>query len=316
MSGEGNGPAGSLQKEAEEVRLRIERLTAESDATPSSAAAAPSSSAATTSSTTARDAEGPDQIRDLIARFFHLLETGTVRAAERVDGGWAPVRWVKEGILLAFRTGRTAPVEDETFPFFDRDTLPLRSIPGVQENIRVVPGGSAVRAGAYLGPNVVIMPPAYVNTGAWVGAGAMVDSHALVGSCAQVGDRVHLSAGAQLGGVLEPVGLRPVVVEEDAMIGGNAGVFEGIRIGRRAVVGSGVQLTASTPLVDLVRETVHRSRPGEPLSVPEGAVVVPGSRPAAGDFARDQGVHLYAPVIVKYRDEGTDAATALEDSLR
>lgn len=288
-----NQPEPPSAEEVAEVRQRIEEL----------AGADPS--------------QAPDEVRQVVPRFFRLLEGGTVRAAEPTgDGGWTPVRWVKEGILLAFRAGRTVRVDDDTFQYFDRDTLPLREIPGVEENIRVVPGGSSVRAGAYLGANVVVMPPAYINTGAWVGPGAMVDSHALVGSCAQVGPRVHLSAGAQLGGVLEPVGLRPVVVEEDAMIGGNAGIFEGIRVGRRAVVAPGVQLTASTPLVDLVKETVHRSRPGEPLSVPEGAVVIPGSRPADGAFARERGVHLYAPVVVKYRDEGTDAATALEDSLR
>lgn len=263
----------------------------------------------------------PAEARKLAARLLLALERGDVRSAEPDgDGGWRAVPWVKHGILLAFRHGKTAPFsgagDDGPFRYFDRDTLPLRATRGVEEQVRIVPGGTAVRAGAYLGPGVVIMPPAYVNVGAWVGEGAMIDSHALVGSCAQIGARVHLSAGAQIGGVLEPVGLRPVIVEDDAMIGGNAGVFEGILVGRRAVLAPGVQLTSATPLFDLVHETVYHSREGEPLSVPPGAVVVPGTRPASGDFARAKGVQLYAPVIVKYRDEKTDAATALEEVLR
>jgi 2,3,4,5-tetrahydropyridine-2-carboxylate N-succinyltransferase len=202
------------------------------------------------------------------------------------------------------------------FRWFDRDTLPLRPTDGVGRNVRIVPGGSSVRDGAYLAADVVIMPPAYINIGAYVDAGAMVDSHALVGSCAQVGRRVHLSAGAQLGGVLEPVGLRPVIVEDDVLVGANAGVLEGTLVGRRAVLAPGVQLTRSTTVYDLVRERTYRAGPDEPLTIPEGAVVVPGSRPAAGPFAAELGVQLYCPVIVKYRDESTDAAAALESALR
>lgn len=270
----------------------------------------------------------PGEARAAAASLLSALEQGRVRAAERDgDGRWQAVPWVKEGILLAFRFGQTAPFPFDgpegaqgspasPFRFFDRDTLPLRDTAGVAEGIRIVPGGTSVRAGAFLSPGVVIMPPAYVNVGAWVGEDAMIDSHALVGSCAQIGARVHLSAGAQIGGVLEPVGLRPVIVEDDAMIGGNAGIFEGILVRRRAVVAPGVQLTAATPLFDLVRGVIYRSRPGEPLVVPEGAVVVPGARPAAGAFALEHGLHLYAPVIVKYRDDRTDAATALEEVLR
>lgn len=259
--------------------------------------------------------------RAVVRQLLAALERGDVRAAERREDGWHPVEWVKKGILLAFRVGETAPfppdgTADGGFRYFDRDTLPLRRTDGVAERVRIVPGGSSVRAGAYLGPNVVIMPPAYVNVGAWVGEGTMVDSHALVGSCAQIGARVHLSAGAQIGGVLEPVGMRPVVVEDEAMLGGNVGVFEGVLVGRRAVLAPGVQLTAATPLYDLVRGQIYRSRPGVPVEVPAGAVVVPGTRPAAGDFAKAEGIQLYAPVIVKYRDEKTDAATALEDVLR
>lgn len=263
---------------------------------------------------------GPDHgdARSAVARLLHALEVGAVRAAEPGPDGWKAVPWVKAGILLAFRVGRTHRVggADGDAEYFDRDTLPLRRTAGVEENIRIVPGGSAVRAGAYLGPRVVIMPPAYVNVGAWVGEGTMVDSHALVGSCAQIGAGVHLSAGAQVGGVLEPVGLRPVVVEDEVMVGANTGLFEGVLVGRRAVLAPGVILTASTPLHDLVNGTVHRGTSEAPLSVPPGAVVVPGSRPAGGEYARQHGIHLYAPVIVKYRDERTNAATALEEVLR
>lgn len=262
-------------------------------------------------------------VRDLL----DALGRGEVRAAEPGPDGWQAVPWVKSGILLAFRSGSTkefvahpaaenADFGGSTIRFFDRDTLPLRDTDGPAENVRIVPGGSSVRAGAYLASGVVIMPPAFVNIGAYVDEGAMIDSHALVGSCAQVGKRVHLSAGAQLGGVLEPVGLRPVVVEDDAMVGGNTGVFEGTLVGRRAVIAPGVQLTASTTVYDLVRETVYRAGPEGPLSIPDGAVVVPGARPATNAWGKAQGLSLYAPMIVKYRDDKTDAATALEEALR
>lgn len=254
--------------------------------------------------------------REAIRGLLDALTTGSVRAAELGADGWVAVGWVKRGILLAFRIGKNQEIEGSPAPFFDKDTLPLRPTRGLDENIRVVPGGSSVRAGAYVGPNVIIMPPAFVNIGAYVGEGAMIDSHALVGSCAQVGARVHLSAGAQLGGVLEPIGLRPVIIEDDAMIGGNVGVFEGTLVGRGAVIAPGVQLTSSTTVYDTVRETTYRGTPEAPLTIPAGAVVVPGSRPAGGDFARAEGLQLYAPVIVKYRDERTDAATALEEALR
>ncbi len=267
------------------------------------------------------------EARRVIALLLDALSRGSLRAAERGPDGWHAVAWVKQGILLAFRTGVTRPFEPHerapnpdfegsTFRYFDRDTLPLRYTDGVVEDVRIVPGGSSVRAGSYLGPGVVIMPPAFVNVGAWVGTGTMIDSHALVGSCAQVGERVHLSAGAQLGGVLEPIGLRPVIIEDQAMLGGNTGVFEGTQVGRRAVLAPGVQLTASTAVYDLVRETTYRATPDVPLTIPEGAVLVPGSRPARGDFAAQHGLAVYAPVIVKYRDERTDAATALEQALR
>lgn len=267
------------------------------------------------------------EVRISVASLLEVLEAGVVRAARATPEGWEAVPWVKEGILLAFRIGRTAtflphpphknPVfGGSTFQYFDRDTLPLRDTNGAEEGVRIVPGGTSVRAGSYLGEGVVIMPPAYVNVGAWVGEGAMIDSHALVGSCAQVGSRVHLSAGAQLGGVLEPVGLRPVILEDDVLVGGNAGVFEGTLVGKGAVVAPGVQLTASTTVYDLVRDETYRAEEGAPLTIPPGAVVVPGSRPGRSPVAKAHGIHLYVPVIVKYRDDKTDAATALEEALR
>jgi 2,3,4,5-tetrahydropyridine-2-carboxylate N-succinyltransferase len=255
-----------------------------------------------------------EAVRAAVDELLARLESGEVRAAEKTAAGWRANEWVKAGILLAFRVGKIVELAPAgPLAFSDRDTLPPRRMPA---GVRVVPGGSAVRRGAYLGPGVVIMPPAYVNVGAYVGAGTMIDSHALVGSCAQIGARVHLSAGAQIGGVLEPVGARPAVVEDDAFIGALAGVFEGAVVGRGAVLAAGVILTASTPVYDLVRSEVHRGTREEPLVVPERAVLVPGSRPASGDFAAEHAISLMTPVIVKYRDEKTDAATVLESALR
>lgn len=267
------------------------------------------------------------EARAAVADLLDALQAGHVRSAVPSQDGWQPVAWVKRGILLAFRTGDTKAFEPHpraanpafggsTFSYADRDTLPLRATDGPGEHVRIVPGGSSVRAGAYLGSGVVIMPPAYVNVGAWVGAGSMVDSHALVGSCAQVGERVHLSAGAQLGGVLEPIGMRPVIIEDDVMVGANTGVFEGTLVGAGAVLAPGVQLTASTRVYDLVKDTTYRAEPGKPLTIPSGAVVVPGSRPAGGEVGAAHGIQLYVPVIVKYRDDKTNAATALEEALR
>jgi len=257
-----------------------------------------------------------DEAETAVAALMDALTRGRVRSARKVADEWQAVEWVKTGILLAFRIGRVRELPAAPAPFFDKHTLPLRETHGVEENIRLVPGGTSVRSGAFLGKNVIIMPPAFVNVGAYVGQGTMIDSHALVGSCAQVGQRVHLSAGAQLGGVLEPVGLRPVIVEDDVMIGGNVGVFEGTLVGERAVLAPGVQLTSSTTVYDLVREETYRAAPGRPLTIPDGSVVVPGARKASGPFADEHGIHLYAPIIVKYRDASTDAATALEEALR
>jgi 2,3,4,5-tetrahydropyridine-2-carboxylate N-succinyltransferase len=238
------------------------------------------------------------------------LESGAVRAAERrPDGEWRALAWVKEAILLGFRRSGVEPVRFGDTAFFDKTAYPPRAF-AAADGVRVVPGGTAVRRGAHLARGVVVMPPAYVNVGAFVGEGTMVDSHALVGSCAQIGARVHLSAGAQIGGVLEPAGARPVVVEDECFVGGLCGVFEGVVVRRRAVLAAGVVVTASTVLYDLVHE---KERRGE---VPEGAVAVPGSRPASGAFAAKRGLHASAVLIVKYRDARTDAATALEEALR
>ena len=246
------------------------------------------------------------------------LEAGTLRAAERdAHGRWHAVPWVKRGILLGFRVGRIAqfPAGDTPFSFVDKHTYPTRRFTPA-DNVRVVPGGSTVRRGAYVASGVVCMPPMFVNVGAWVGAGTMIDSHALVGSCAQVGERVHLSAAAQVGGVLEPVNASPVVLEDDVIVGGSCGVYEGTIVRARAVLGAGVILTRGTPVFDLVREVVHRGSPEAPLEIPAGAVVVPGARAVKGGFAAEQGLSVQTPVIVKYRDARTDLATALEAWLR
>ena len=267
----------------------------------------------------------PEAAEEVVEELLSRLEAGSLRSAvRRDDGSWAAVPWVKRGILVAFRAGRVTPVPapgggpaDAQAPaaFLDKHNLPVRRF-AAGEGVRVVPGGSAIRRGAHLGPGVVCMPPMYVNVGAWVGAGSMIDSHALVGSCAQIGDRVHLSAAAQIGGVLEPVGAAPVVIEDDVLVGGNAGVYEGTVVRRGAVLAAGVILTRGTPVFDLVRETTCRGGPSRPLEIPEDAVVVPGGRAVTRDWGRTRGLSLYTPVIVKYRDAGTDVATALEDWLR
>jgi len=265
----------------------------------------------------------PRDARAVVEELLDALEKGTVRAAERdpASGEWRAVQWVKKGILLGFRVGAMVDMsigsgDDQIgFSFFDKDTYPPRRLT-LADGIRVVPGGSSIRRGAYVAGGVVCMPPMYVNVGAHVGAGTMIDSHALVGSCAQVGERVHLSAAAQLGGVLEPVSAAPVVIEDDVVVGGNCGIYEGTVVRKRAVIGAGVVLTRGTPVYDLERETVHRAENGRVLVIPENAVVVPGARQAKSKWAQDHQISLQTPVIVKYRDEKTDAATALESWLR
>jgi 2,3,4,5-tetrahydropyridine-2-carboxylate N-succinyltransferase len=245
------------------------------------------------------------------------LNAGRVRAAERgADGSWRANPWVKAGILLGFRLGQVGPAATGgPFPFFDKDTYPLRAL-GTQDGVRVVPGGSAIRDGCYLGRGVVCMPPMYVNVGAYVDDGTMIDSHALVGSCAQVGKRVHLSAAAQIGGVLEPAGALPVVIEDEVLVGGNCGVYEGTVVRERAVLAPGTLLTGGTVVLDLVHDRAYRREGDRPLEIPAGAVVVPGTRPVQRGPGKVAGVSLYAPVIVKYRDEKTDTAIRLEELLR
>jgi 2,3,4,5-tetrahydropyridine-2-carboxylate N-succinyltransferase len=245
------------------------------------------------------------------------LNAGVLRAAERQqDGCWQVNAWVKAGILLGFRLGRLVPAAPGSpFPFYDKDTYPLKRLEA-SDGVRVVPGGSAIRDGSYVAPGVVCMPPMYINVGAYVGEGTMVDSHALVGSCAQVGRRVHISAAAQIGGVLEPVGALPVIIEDDVTVGGNCGVYEGTVVRERAVLAPGTILSAGTLVFDLVRDRTYRRNGDQPLEIPPGAVVVPGTRPVTSGPGAAAGIGLYAPVIVKYRDEKTDTAVRLEELLR
>jgi len=256
----------------------------------------------------------PRDAASVVDELLDALERGEVRAAACVNGEWRAVPWVKRGILLGFRVGKLAE-SGETLPFVDKDTYPPRRF-RVGDNVRIVPGGSSVRRGAFVAPGVVCMPPMYVNVGAHVGTGTMIDSHALVGSCAQIGERVHVSAAAQIGGVLEPVNAAPVVIEDDVLVGGNCGVYEGTIVRRGAVLAAGAVLTRGTPVFDLVREAVYRASPERPLEIPENAVVVPGARAVATGWGAEQHLSLQAPIIVKYRDEKTDLATTLESWLR
>ena len=266
--------------------------------------------------------EDRDHVRELFTTLRHALSKGEVRAAEPdpvSPSGWRVNAWVKRGILLGFRFGATVELHltanQDRWPFLDKDTLPLKRL-GTQSGVRIVPGGSSVRDGAYLGRGVICMPPMYINIGAYVGDETLVDSHALVGSCAQIGARVHLSAAAQIGGVLEPVGALPVIVEDDVLVGGNCGVYEGAIVKRRAVLASGTIITGSTPVYDVVNDRIIEAKPGEPLIVPEGAVVVPGARPLDRGRAREWGLSVATPIIVKYRDGKTSARTALESWIR
>ena len=262
--------------------------------------------------------EFDDADRALFAEFREALRRGEVRAAEKGKNGvWQTNRWVKRGILLGFRMGQMVEMskDGESFQFFDKDTYPPRPM-SVGDRIRIVPGGTIVRDGSYVAENVVLMPPCYINVGAYVDEGTMIDSHALVGSCAQIGKRVHLSAAAQIGGVLEPVNANPVVIEDDVLVGGNTGVYEGTIVRRHAVLASGVILTRSTPLFDLPHQEIIKSGDDKPLEVPAGAVVVQGSRAITKGFGQENGLSIYAPIIVKYRDEKTNTSTMLEDYLR
>ncbi len=256
----------------------------------------------------------------LFARFKEALNSGTVRAAEpdaSTATGWRVNAWVKKGILLGFRMGDIVDMslDQGRRPFFDKSTWPVKRFT-TANGVRIVPGGSSIRDGCYVGTGVTCMPPMYINAGAWVGNGTMVDSHALVGSCAQVGTNCHISAAAQIGGVLEPVGALPVIVEDEVLVGGNCGVYEGTVVKRRAVLGSGVILTRSTPIYDVARGEVLSAKGDDPLVIPEGAVVVAGSRAITSGKGKEWGVSLYTPVIVKYRDEKTDSRVQLEELLR
>ncbi|MGI8657085.1 MAG: 2,3,4,5-tetrahydropyridine-2,6-dicarboxylate N-succinyltransferase [Pyrinomonadaceae bacterium] len=255
--------------------------------------------------------------RALFVDFKTALNAGQVRAAERDErGAWQVNSWVKRGLLLGFRMGALADMSAAgNLRFFDKDTYPLRAMT-VGDRVRIVPGGSSIRDGCYIAQGVVCMPPMYVNAGAYVDEATMIDSHALVGSCAQIGKRVHLSAAAQIGGVLEPIGALPVIIEDDVLVGGNCGVYEGTIVRERAVLAPGTILTGATPVFDLVREEIYRRNDASPLEIPAGAVVVPGSRAVQTKQGREWNLSLYAPVIIKYRDERTNAATLLEDYLR
>lgn len=258
-----------------------------------------------------------DEDRKVFEEFKAALNRGEIRAAEKLDSGeWQVNAWVKRGILLGFRMGKLVDMSvAPTLRFFDKDTYPVRSTKP-SDNVRIVPGGSSVRDGAYVAPGVVCMPPMYVNVGAYVDEGTMIDSHALVGSCAQIGKRVHLSAAAQIGGVLEPVGAVPVIIEDDVLVGGGCGIYEGAIVRERAVLASGTIITGSTSVYDLVRNDIYQRGSQRQLEIPAGAVVVPGARSVNNDWGRSQGLSLYTPVIVKYRDEKTERAVQLEDYLR
>jgi 2,3,4,5-tetrahydropyridine-2,6-dicarboxylate N-succinyltransferase len=261
-----------------------------------------------------------NEAREAFGRLREALSNGTVRAAEpdaSTPIGWRVNTWVKQGILLGFRFGDLVDVSMDhgRVPFYDKDTLPLKK-PGLGAGVRIVPGGSAIRDGAYLAPGVICMPPMYVNIGAWIGEQSLIDSHALVGSCAQIGARVHVSAGAQIGGVIEPVGALPVIVEDEVLIGGNTGIYEGAVIKARAVIAAGTVLTGSTPVYDLVKGVIIKPTADRPLVIPQGAVVVPGARNVAADKDHGWGLSLATPVIVKYRDSRTDTRTELEAWIR
>ncbi len=261
-----------------------------------------------------------DEAREVFAAFRAELSSGRIRAADpdpAAPNGWTVNTWVKQGILVGFRCGEITPFAgpDPDVPFLDKDTLPLKPL-APSSRVRLVPGGSSIRDGAYVGECVICMPPMFINIGAHVGADSLIDSHALVGSCAQVGRRVHVSAAAQIGGVLEPVGALPVIIEDDVLVGGSTGIYEGVVVKTGAVIGAGTVLTASTPVYDLPQRRIISARDGAPVVIPEGAVVVPGTRAVTAEAGREWGLALATPVIVKYRDDKTDTGTALEDWLR
>jgi len=269
------------------------------------------------------DAAKPGEVeraeaKALLARFLAALESGEIRAASKQpDGQWVAHPWVKRGLLLCFRYGDLVDYSiNRTFQYTDKDTLPTQDFTARPYPPRVVPGGTTVRAGTYVGHRVVIAPPSFVNCGAYIDDDTMIDSHTLVGSCAQLGKRIHLSAGAQLGGVIEPANALPVVIEGDAFIGAQCGVFEGTVVRQGAILGAGVILTRGTPVYDLVRGQIYRAEGERPLTIPEGAIVVPGARAAKGSFAREHGLSLQTPLIVRYRESGDRGPLSLESEIR
>jgi 2,3,4,5-tetrahydropyridine-2-carboxylate N-succinyltransferase len=258
----------------------------------------------------------PDQAEKIFNQFKSKLNTGEIRAAEKQGDRWVVNHWVKKGILLGFKIGVLSDVSiNQNFVYFDKHTYPLKSIK-IVDQVRIVPGGSSIRDGSYVGKNVTCMPPMYINVGAYVDEGTMIDSHALVGSCAQIGKRVHLSASAQIGGVLEPIGAIPVIVEDDVLIGGNCGIYEGTIVQKGAVIGAGTILTGSTPVYDLVKNEIYKKSENNPLVIPENAVVIPGSRPITKGKGKEWHLSVYCPIIVKYKDEKTDHSIQLEELLR
>ena len=258
----------------------------------------------------------PEDSMETFLEFRNLLGQGKIRSAEYIEGEWKVNIWVKKGILIGFKIGKLVDYsENKSFRYFDKDTYPLKNL-SIEDGIRIVPGGTSIREGAYVAKGVVIMPPAYVNVGAYVGEDTMIDSHALVGSCAQIGKNVHISAGTQIGGVLEPVRALPVIVEDNVILGGNSGVYEGTIVHSGAVISAGIVLTSATRIFDLVNEIIISANDQGVIELPENAVVVPGVRKKEGKFAEKHNISIYSPVIIKYRDEKTKYSTSLEEILR
>jgi 2,3,4,5-tetrahydropyridine-2-carboxylate N-succinyltransferase len=255
-------------------------------------------------------------VQKLFSEFLQALNAGKIRIAEKVGNDWKINHWVKKGILIGFKIGKLTDISiNENFVYYDKSTFPLKKI-SLSDNIRIVPGGSSIRDGSFVSSGVVCMPPMYINVGAYVDEETMIDSHALVGSCAQIGKRVHISAAAQIGGVLEPISARPVIIEDDVLIGGNCGIYEGTLIRQKAVIAANTILTGSTPVYDLVNEKIYRKEGNTPLEIPEGAVVIPGSRSISKGWGHQNGLSIQTPIIVKYRDSKTNKAVELEDFLR
>jgi 2,3,4,5-tetrahydropyridine-2-carboxylate N-succinyltransferase len=262
-----------------------------------------------------KDNLGKTKIKLLFAEVLKYLEKGKIRSAEKVGDEWHVNQWVKEAIMIGFKTGVLQKISNQNQDFFDKDTLPLQDI-NLKDGIRLVPGGSSIRCGSYVASGTIVMPPSYINIGAYIDSGCMIDSHALVGSCAQIGKNVHLSAASQVGGVLEPIGAMPVIIEDDVFIGGNCGLYEGVIIKTKAVIGTGVILNASIPVFDNTTGEFLKKTPDKSLTIPENAVVIAGSRPLNSGMGAKYGIHIYCPVIIKYRDSKTNTAVVLEELLR